>query len=149
MAANEINMKQISEDLKSFLTKEMENNAKKITEKIIEKMDNKCDNLSSRIETIDRKAEAAETLAKQNQNSIGNLTSESTTLQEKLAAQAKKIHGELEENIENKVNRNSRDTLVIRGIKKQNQEKTWNNTSHHVLSGSLCGLFGWNSNQFL
>ena len=37
MAASEINMKQISEDLKSFLTKEMENNAKKITEKIIEK----------------------------------------------------------------------------------------------------------------
>ena len=37
MAASEINMKQISEDLKSFLTKEIENNAKKITEKIIEK----------------------------------------------------------------------------------------------------------------
>ena len=38
--------------------------------------------------------------------------------------------------------------LVIRGIKKENQEKTWNNTSH-VLSSSLCGLFGWNPNQFL
>ena len=37
MAANEINMKQISEDLKSFLTKEMENNMKKTTEKIVEK----------------------------------------------------------------------------------------------------------------
>ena len=55
---------------------------------------------------------------------------------------------ELEENIEDQVNRNSRDTLVIRGIKKENQEKTWNNTSH-VLSSSLCGLFGWNPNQFL
>ena len=42
----------------------------------------------------------------------------------------------------------SRDTLVIRGIKKENQDKTWNNTSH-VLSSSLCGLFGWNPNQFL
>ena len=44
-----------------FLTwtapKEMENNAKKITEKIIEKMDTKFDELSTRIETIDRKAE--------------------------------------------------------------------------------------------
>ena len=29
MAANKINMKQISEDPKSFLTKEMENNLKK------------------------------------------------------------------------------------------------------------------------
>ena len=54
MAAIKINMKQISEDLKSFLTKEMENNAKKITEKIIEKMDIKFDKLSTRIETIRR-----------------------------------------------------------------------------------------------
>ena len=77
MAASEINMKQISEDLKSFLTKEIENNAKKITEKIIEKMDTKFDELSTRIETIDRKAEAAEALAKQNQNN-SDLTSEST-----------------------------------------------------------------------
>ena len=53
MAAIKINMKQIS-DLKSFLTKEMENNAKKITEKIIEKMDIKFDKLSTRIETIRR-----------------------------------------------------------------------------------------------
>ena len=39
---------------------------KKITEKIIEKMNTKFDKLSTRIETIDRRAEAAETLAKQN-----------------------------------------------------------------------------------
>ena len=51
-------------------------------------------------------------------------------------------------NIEDQVNRNSRDTLVIRDINKDNQEKTWNNTSH-VFSSSFCGLFGWNLNQFL
>ena len=123
MAVNKINMKQISEDLKSFLTKETENNAKKITEKIIEKMNTKFDELSTSVETIDRKAEAAETLAKQNQNNISNLTGDSTAFQEKLAEQAKKIH-EPEENIEDQVNRNSRDTLVIRGTKKDNQEKT-------------------------
>ena len=106
MAANEINMKQIPEDLKSFLTKEMENNATKIAEKTIEKMNTKSDELSTRIKTIDRKAEAAETPAKQNQNNISNLTSESTALQERLAEQAKKIH-ELEEDIEDQVNRNS------------------------------------------
>ena len=55
MAANEINMKQISEHLKSFLTKEMENNTKKITEKIIGKMDTEFDELSTRIEIIGRK----------------------------------------------------------------------------------------------
>ena len=103
MAPSEINIKQISEDLKSFLTKEMENNAKKITEKIIERMDTKFDELSTRIETIDRKVETAETPAKQNQNSISDLTSESTVFQEKLAEQMKKIH-ELEENIEDQVN---------------------------------------------
>ena len=73
---------------KSFLTKEMENNAKKI----IGKVNTKFDKLSTRVETIDRKAEAAKSLAKQNQNNINNLTSESMALQEKLAEQAKKIH---------------------------------------------------------
>ena len=129
MTAGEINMKQISEDLKSFLTEDMENNAKKITEKIMEKMDTKFDELSTRTETIDRKVEAAETQSKQNQNNI----SDYTALQEKLIKQAKKIR-ELEENTEYQVNRNSIDTLVIRGIKKENQEKTSNNTSHVLFS---------------
>ena len=129
MTAGEINMKQISEDLKSFLTEDMENNAKKITEKIMEKMDTKFDELSTRIETIDRKVEAAETQSKQNQNNV----SDYTALQEKLIKQAKKIR-ELEENTEYQVNRNSIDTLVIRGIKKENQEKTSNNTSHVLFS---------------
>ena len=115
MAVNEINMKQLSEVLMGFLTKEMKNNSKKTTEKIIEKMDTKLDKLSTRIETIDRKAEAAETLAKLNQNNISNLTGESTALQEKLAEQVKKIH-ELEENTEDQVNRNSVRTLKTRLI---------------------------------
>ena len=68
----------MSEDLKSFFTKKLDNNTNKITEKIVEKMYIKFNELNTRIETIDRRAEAAETLAKQNQNSISNLTSEST-----------------------------------------------------------------------
>ena len=80
-------------------------------------MNTRFDKLSIRIETIDRKVEAAESLAKQNQNNISNLTNESTALQEKLAEQTKKIH-ELEGNIEDQVNRNFRDKLVIAGIKK-------------------------------
>ena len=147
MVANKINMKQIFEDLKSFPTKEMKNNAKKMTEKIIEKMNTKSDELSTRIETIDKKAEAAESLAEQNQNNICNLASQSTALQEKLAEQAKKMY-ESEKKTEVQINRNSRDTLVIRDIKKENQEKTWNNTLH-VFFSSLYGLFGWNPYQFL
>ena len=38
-------------------------------------MGTKFDKLSTRIETIDRKAKAAETLAKQNQNSMSDLNS--------------------------------------------------------------------------
>ena len=144
MAAGQINMKQISEYLKSFLTKEVENNAKKITEKIKEKMNTKFDELSTN-ELRNNRQEGRG--SRNNQNNISDLTSESTALQEKLVEQVKKIR-ELEESIEDQVNRNSRDMLVIRGIKKVNQKKTWNNTSH-VLSSSLCGLFGWNPNQFL
>ena len=148
MAAGKINMKEISEDLKSFPTSEMENNAKKITEKIIEKMDTKFDELSTRIETIDRKAEAAETLAKQNQNNISDLTSESTALQEKLVEQAKKIR-ELEEDIEDQVNRKFRDTPAIRSIKRKIKRKQRITLHAHVLSSSLCGFLRWNPNQFL
>ena len=43
-------------------------------------METEFDELSTRIETIDRKAATAETLAKRNQNSISDLTSESTAL---------------------------------------------------------------------
>ena len=54
-------------------------------------MDTKYDELSTRIETVDRKAEAAEGPAKQNQNNISDLTSGSTALQEKIVEQANKI----------------------------------------------------------
>ena len=111
MTANEINMKQILEDLKSFRTKEMENNTNKITKKAIEKMNIKFDEFRTRIETIERKVEATETLAKQNQNNIICLTNETTALQKNLAEQVKKID-KLEENIEDQINRNYRDTLV-------------------------------------
>ena len=60
-------MKKISEDLKSFFNKKMENNAKEITGKLIEKMNTKLDEVSIRIETTGKKAEAIESLTKQNQ----------------------------------------------------------------------------------
>ena len=72
------------------------------TEKITEKMNTKFNELRPRIEMIDMKAEAAESLAKQNENNISNLRRESTGLQEKLAEQVKKIH-ELEEDIDDQV----------------------------------------------
>ena len=132
---------------KEFPTKKMENNGRKITEQIIEKRKTKFVKLGTRIETLNRNAQAAESLAEKTQNNISNRRSESTAFQEKLAEQAKKIH-KLGENIEDQINRNSRGTLAIRDTNKENHEKTQNNTSH-VLSSSLYGLFGQNPNQFL
>ena len=88
MAAGEINMKQISEYLKSFLTKKVENNAKKITEKIKEKMNTKFDELSTN-ELRNNRQEGRG--SRNNQNNISDLTSESTALQEKSVEQVKKI----------------------------------------------------------
>ena len=44
--------------------------------------------------------------------------------------------------------RRTLETWLTEILEKENQGKTWNNTSH-VLFSSLCGLFGWNLNQFL
>ena len=87
MASNEIYMKQISEDLEIFLTKEIENNIKEITEKMIEKMNTKFVKPSTRIETVNRNAVAGESLSKENQNNISNLPSQSTANQENLAGE--------------------------------------------------------------
>ena len=46
-------------------------------------MNTKFQELSTRIKIIDRKEEAAESLAKQHQNNISNPTSDSTDRQEK------------------------------------------------------------------
>ena len=82
-------------------------------------------------------------------SSNSNLTSKSTIFQEKLAEQAKKIH-ELEENIEDQVNRKYRDTLITGGVKKENQEKTQNNTSHMPSPVLFVDcMLRWNLNQFL
>ena len=74
MAAGEINMKQISEDLTSFLTKEVENNAKKITEKRKEKMDTKFGELSTN-ELRNNRQEGRG--SRNTQNNVSDLTSES------------------------------------------------------------------------
>ena len=89
----------------------MENKTKKITEKILHKMNTKFDEVRTTIERVNREVEAAESLAEQNQNNINNLTSESIAIKENLVEQEKKIH-DLKENIEEQINRSSRDTVA-------------------------------------
>ena len=65
----------------------------------------------------------------------------------KVEKQGRRI-SQLEEQIEDQINRNTRSRLVIRGIKHKNTEKTWNDTEN-VLANTLCGYFGWNKDQFI
>ena len=55
---------------------------------------------------------------------------------------------QLVEQVEDQINKNTCTTLVIRGIKHMNTEKTWNDTEN-VLANILCGYFGWNKDQFV
>ena len=77
-------------------------------------MNTKFDELSTRIETVNRNAEAGELLSKENQNKISNLPSESTVHKDNLAEQANNTH-KLENDIEDQAYSNCRNTIVIRG----------------------------------
>ena len=55
---------------------------------------------------------------------------------------------QLEELVDDQVNRNARSTLIIRGVKfNLHNEKSWNDTEN-ILATTLCIQFGWNKNQF-
>lgn len=77
-------------------------------------MNTKFDELSTRIGTVNRNAEAGESLCKENWNKISNLPSESTAHKENLAEQANNTH-KLEKDIEDQAYSNCRSTIVIRG----------------------------------
>ena len=77
-------------------------------------MNTKFDELKTRIETVNRNAEAGESLSKENQNKISNLLSETTAHKENLAEQTNNPH-KLEKDIEDQAYSNCRSTIVIRG----------------------------------
>ena len=55
---------------------------------------------------------------------------------------------QLEELVDDQINRNARSTLIIRGVKfNLRNEKSWNDTEN-VLPTTLCTQFGWNKGQF-
>ena len=73
---------------------------------------------------------------------------ERDSLSTKVEEQDRRI-SQLEEQIEDQMNRNTHhSTLVIKGIKDKNTEKTWNDTEN-VLANTLCGYLGWNKDQFI
>ena len=55
---------------------------------------------------------------------------------------------QLEELVDDQVNRNARSTLIIRGVNfNLHNENSWNDTEN-ILATTLCIQFGWNKNQF-
>ena len=76
-------------------------------------MNTKFYELSTRIGTVNRNAEAGESLSKENWNKISNLPSESTAHEDNLAEQANNTH-KLEKDIEDQAYSNCRSTIVIR-----------------------------------
>ena len=84
---------------------------------------------------MDRKVSETTKLAENNKRQIDCLST-------KVEEQDRRI-SQLEEQIEDQINRNTHSTRLIRGIK-QEHWKTWN-----VLANTLCGYFGWNKDQFI
>ena len=72
---------------------------------------------------------------------------ERDSLSTKVEEQDRRI-SQREEKTEDQINKNTRSTLVIRGIKHKNTENIWNDTEN-VLANTLCGYFHWNKDQFI
>ena len=84
---------------------------------------------------MDRKVSQTTKLAEENKRQIDYLVQERDSMSTKVEEQDRRI-SQLEEQIEDQINRNTRNTLVFRGIKRKNSEKTWNDTEN-VLANTL------------
>ena len=110
-------------------------------------MNKKFDELTQRLQEMDLKVSKTTKLAEENKRQTDYLRQKRDSLSKKVEEQDRRIW-QLEEKIEGQINRNTRSTLVIRGIKHKNIEKIWNDTED-VLASTLCGYFGWNKDQFI
>ena len=110
-------------------------------------MNKKFDKLTQRLQEMDLKVSKTTKLAEENKRQTDYLRQKRDSLSKKVEEQDRRIW-QLEEKIEGQINRNTRSTLVIRGIKHKNIEKIWNDTED-VLASTLCGYFGWNKDQFI
>ena len=126
-------------DLKQFFAREIAS--------VNENMNKKSNELTQRLQEMDRKVAETTKLAEDNKRQIDCLVQERDSLSTKVEEQDRRI-SQLEEQTEDQINRNTRSTLVIRGIKHKTIEKSWNDTEN-VLANTLCGYFGWNKDQFI
>ena len=96
---------------------------------------------------IDIRVNEGKTLAEYNTNRLEQIEEESKITNLRLEEYSRKTE-QLEELVDDQVNRNARSTLIIRGVKfNLHNEKSWNDTEY-ILATTLCIQFGWNKNQF-
>ena len=141
------NFKKMSDELKSFFAQEISASAVNVTTSINDTMNRKFDQLNNRLNEIDIRVNESKTLAENNTNRLELLEEESKITNLRLEEYSRKTE-QLEELVDDQVNRNARSTLIIRGVKFNLQnEKSWNDTEN-VLATTLYIQFGWNKDQF-
>ena len=142
------NLKKMSDELKSFFAQEISASAVNVTTSINDTMNRKFDQLNNRLNEIDIRVNESKTLAENNTNRLEQLEEESKITKMRLEEYSRKVE-QLEELVEDQINRNSRSTLIIRGVKfNLRNEKSWNDTEN-ILATTLCTQFGWNKDQFV
>ena len=122
-------MKYIIDDLKEFFARE--------TATVNENTNKNFDELTQRLQEMDRKVSEITNLTEDNKRQADYLLQKKYSLSTKVEKQDIRI-SQLEEQIEDQINRNTRSTLVVRGIKHKNTEKK----ERHRECSSFCGSFG-------
>ena len=107
-------MKDLTDDLKQFFARDIAT--------VKENMNKKFDELTQKLQEMDRKVSETTKLAEGNKRQIDNLVQERDSLSMKFEEQDRRI-SQLEEQIEDQINRNTGSTLVIRGVKHKNTGK--------------------------
>ena len=130
-------MKKMTDELKSFFAQEISASAVNVTISINDTMNRKFDQLNKGLNEINTRVNQTKTLAENNTSRLEQLEEESKITNLRLEEYSRKIE-QLEELVDDQINRNARSTLIIRGVKfNLRNEKSWNDTES-VLATTLC-----------
>ena len=100
-------------------------------------MNRKFDQLNKGLNEINTRVNQTKTLVENNTSRLEQLEEESKITNLRLEEYSRKIE-QLEELVDDQINRNARSTLIIRGVKfNLRNEKSWNDTES-VLATTLC-----------
>ena len=110
------NLKKMSDELKSFFAQEISASTVNVTTSINNTMNRKLDQLNNRLNEINIRVNETKTLAENNTNRLEQLEEESKITDLRLEEYSRKIE-QLEELVDDQINRNARNTLIIRGVK--------------------------------